>query len=360
MEISDINGSGGAAATRQIRVGDIITGVDGTIIISREDAIKLLAGPAGSECVLRLKRRNSAGAGAGHEIITVKVRRIPPLTEPQKKGDPSIVNTILQKLGWNGGENKVWFNWDMNTGGGGHNLIGGLFSLFSYNMRVKSEFLSKNCATNYVCMLNWIFLIALRLTNSEPKKYTPVNIQELLNNIYANVYGFVDSEVGFHKYFMNPIPSSPPDYIIRVNNNLPKNVFGDATLATIISRIKGELQRSLDDSKSLPTSQPVSASSSRSTSPLPLVTPRTKGTGGAAARANFPSSDGLLMGGGHKKKTRRINRKIDGGHHTIKKHSQRESERGEKWTRRRHHKLRAKRILDRIKTRRPAPVYFSA
>ena len=247
-------------------------------------------------------------------------------------------------MGWNGGENKVWFNWDMNPDGGGHNLIGGLFSLFSYNARKKSDFLSKNCATNYVCMLNWIFLIALRLTNSESKMYTSDHIQELLNNIYVNVYGFVDSEVFFHKYFISPIPSSNPEYIIRVNKNLPKNVFSDATLATIISRIKGELQRSLDDSNTLPTSQPVSASSSRSTSPLGK--PRTG--------AGTP----VLMGGSHKKKTRRINRKID-SHHTIKKHSKRDSKRSEKGTRRRHHKLHAKGRVSHIKTIRSDPVYFS-
>jgi hypothetical protein len=342
MKIIRINGSGGAAASRQVRIDDIILEGDGKQLtsLSEEQVSGALAGPAGSECVLRLKRRNGPGA----EIITVKVRRIPPLPEPQKKGDPSIVNNILQKLGWNGVENKVWFNWDMNPDGGGHNLIGGLFSLFSYNARKKSDFLSKNCATNYVCMLNWIFLIALRLTNSESKMYTPVNIQELLNNIYVNVYGFVDSEVFFHKYFISPIPSSNPEYIIRVNKNLPKNVFGDATLATIISRIKGELQRSLDDSNTLPLSQPVSASSSRSTSPL-----------GKPRTGEGPP---VLMGGGHKKKTRRINRKID-SHHTIKKHSKRDSKRSEKGTRRRHHKLHAKGRVSRIKTIRSDPVYFS-
>lgn len=173
--------------------------------------------------------------------------------------------------------------------------------------------------------------------------YTHVNIQELLNNIYASVYGFVETEQVYQNYFtMSSNPIKVP-YTQRINQNLPKNVFGDATLATIISRIKGELQRNLVES------QPGSASSSRSASPL--GTPRPKGSGGVAARANSPSSDGMLMGGGHKKKTRRINRKIDGGHHTIKKHSVRESERGEKWTRRRHHKLHAKRLLDRIKTR---------
>ena len=199
-------------------------------------------------------------------------------------------------------------------------------------------------------MLNWIFLIALRLTNSEPKMYTPVNIQELLNNIYASVYGFVETEQVYQNYFTMSSNSIKVPYTQRINQNLPKNVFDDATLATMIDRIKGELQRNLDDSK------PVSASSSRSVSPSPLVTPRTKGHGGAAARANSPSSHGILMGGRHKKKTRRINRKIDGGHHTIKKHSNRESERGEKWTRRRHHKLHAKMRSDHIKTLRSARV----
>jgi hypothetical protein len=159
--------------------------------------------------------------------------------------------------------------------------------------------------------------------------YTPVNIQELLNNIYANIYGFVETEQVYQNYFTMSSNSIEVPYTKRINQNLPKNVFGDTTLATMIGRIKGELQRNLVDS------QPGSASSSRSASP----------------RVGGRLGDRI-----HKKKTRRINRKIDGGHHTIKKHSVRESERGEKWTRRRHHKLHAKMILDRIKTRRSARV----
>jgi hypothetical protein len=328
IEITGINGSGGAAATRQIRVGDIISTVDGVSLSdsSEQQVNEKLAGSQGSECVLRLKRRS----GASDEIITVKVRRIPPLPVKNDKISKASVEDILQKLGWIGGENKVWYNPDKDPRAGGNNLIGGLFSLFSYNNRELSTFLSAtSCATNYVCMLNWIFLIALRLTNSEPKMYTPVNIQELLNNIYASVYGFVETEQVYQNYFTMSSNSIKVPYTQRINQNLPKNVFDDATLATMIRRIKGELQRNLDDS------QPGSASSSRSTSP----------------RVGGRLGDRI-----HKKKTRRINRKIDGGHHTIKKHSNRESERGEKWTRRRHHKLHAKMRSDHIKTLRSARV----
>lgn len=324
MVISDINGSGGAAATRQIREGDIITGVDEHTITSKEDAIKLLAGPSGSECLLRLKRYN--GVGADHEIITVKVRRIPPLPEPQKKWNPSIVNNILQKLGWTGSENKVWYNIDKDTRAGGYNLIGGLFSLFSYTNRNLSTFLSaKLCKTNYVCMLNWIFLIALR-TN------ILLVIKELIRNIYTSIYGFILSDMNFQNYFRDVTPFTNV-YIVRVNQNLHNIVFTDRTLEPIISIIRGELQRELDESRPLPSS------------------PR-------SGAASPPPSNIGWVGGSHKKKTRMINRKID-SHHTIKKHSIRESERGGKMTRRRHHKLLAKRRLDRVKTRRSAPVYFS-
>jgi hypothetical protein len=362
MKIIRINGSGGAAASRQVRIDDIILQGDDTKLttLSEEQVSVALAGPPGSECVLRLKRHNGPGPGVGAEIITVKVRRIPPLPVKNEKGSTANVSDILQKLGWNGGENKVWFNWDMNTKGGGYNLIGGLFSLFSYYAREKSDFLSNNCATNYVCMLNWIFLIALRLNNSDPLKFTSDAIQELLNNTYTSVYSFVELEQPFQSFFMTVSSSHSDMYTSRVNTNLDVKIFKDNTLNPIVIRIMGELQRSLDDSKALPTSQPVSASSSRSSSPLPSKTHHSsKGPGGAAARANSPSSHGLLMGGGHKKKTRRINRKIDGNHHTIKKHSKRDSKRSEKGTRRRHHKLHAKGRVSHIKTIRSDPVYFS-
>jgi hypothetical protein len=340
IEITSINGSGGAAATRQIRVGDIISTVDGVSLSdsSEQQVNEKLAGSQGTECVLRLKRRS--GADASDEIITVKVRRIPPLPVKNNKSSNASVEDILQKLGWIGGGNKVWYNTDKDPRATGNKLIGGLFSLFSYNDRILSTFLSvTSCATNYVCMLNWIFLIALRLNNSEPSKFTYGNILELITNIYASVYGFVETEQVYKNYFITiPFNSIKETYIQRTNTNLLNKVFGDTTLAPIVTRIKGELQRSLDDSKSLPTSQPVSASSSRSASPSP----------------SSNVSKGMFMGGGHKKKTRRINRRIDGGHHTIKKHSNRESEHGNKVTRRRHNKLNAKGRVSHIKTLRSA------
>jgi hypothetical protein len=299
-----------------------------------------------------LKRRNGPGA----EIITVKVRRIPPLPVKNEKGSTANVSDILQKLGWNGDTNTVWYNEFMNKTGASRQLQGGLFSLFSFKNRTISQFLHTNCATDYVCMLNWIFLIALRLNNSEPKTFIPVNIQELLKNTYNSVYGFVVSEQPFQTFF---IATSPPTniYIDRVNGNLVKTIFQDATLTPIVNKIKEELSRNLDDSLPFPSSPPVSASSSRSSSPLPTKTqqqplPLPKGPGGAV------TGPSVLMGGSHKKKTRRINRKID-SHHTIKKHSKRDSKRGGKGTRRRHNKLHAKGRVSHIKTIRSDPVYFS-
>jgi hypothetical protein len=341
MKIDGINGSGGAAATRQFKVGDIISEVDGRTVTGLEiEQVKdMLAGASGSQCDLTLTR-----TGVVLPFI-VRVRRIPPLP-------PNNISDILQKLGWVRNTNTVWYNDTVirNTGTG-QVLQGGFFSLFSFKDRKISQFLHTNCETDYVCMLNWIFLIALRLNNSEPLRFTSDDIQELLKNTYNSVYSFVESEQPFQSFFMT-VSSSPSDmYTSRVNTNLDGKIFKDNTLTPIVTRIKGELYH-LDESVPLHSSQPGSASSSRSASP-------SKVPGGSVASSSFQLVEPeLKVGGGHKKKTRRINRKID-SHHTIKKHSKRDSKRGEKGTRRRHNKLRAKGHLSRIKTIRSDPVYFS-
>ena len=277
------------------------------------------------------------------------MRRIPPLP-------PNNISDILQKLGWVRNTNTVWYNDTVirNTGTG-QVLQGGFFSLFSFKDRKISQFLHTNCETDYVCMLNWIFLIALRLNNSEPLRFTSDDIQELLKNTYNSVYSFVESEQPFQSFFMT-VSSSPSDmYTSRVNTNLDGKIFKDNTLNPIVTRIIGELQRNLDESVLLPSSQP----GSRSSSPSLSKTQPSKVPGGSVASSSFQLAESeVKVGGGHKKKTRRINRKID-SHHTIKKHSKRDSKRGGKGTRRRHNKLRAKGHLSRIKTIRSDPVYFS-
>jgi C-terminal processing protease CtpA/Prc len=344
-KIINIVRSGGAAATRQVQVGDIILEVNGRSLLgsTEDDAKSIIAGAPGSECVLTLKRPNV------EQPFIVKVRRIPHLPEKNTPGFNASVRDIITKLGWNGSENKVWYNLD-RVGHTGRSLLG-LFSKFSYDdsRDIFSEFLSATlCKTNYVCMLNWIFLIALRLHHNESNTFTAANIKDLLTTIYSSVCGFVKTDKAtYHQYFTNSTPydGNKRLYVDKANEQVLTKIFSnDPTLRTIVTRIKGELQRGLDESKPLISS------------PRPASPPSGPARPQVVASKQNPGSK--WFGGGHKKKTRRINRKID-SHHTIKKHSNRQSERGGKMTRRRHHKLVAKRRLDRVKTRRSAPVYFS-
>lgn len=73
VQILSINPSGGAAATGQVFVGDIITKINGRTLRTIEEARSLIPGPPGSECSLLLKRTNNFGR---HESIAIIVRRI--------------------------------------------------------------------------------------------------------------------------------------------------------------------------------------------------------------------------------------------------------------------------------------------
>ena len=74
VQILSINPAGGAAATGQVSVGDIISKINGLVLRTIEEARSLIPGPPGSECSLLLKRVSSAtGRSESHAVI---VRRI--------------------------------------------------------------------------------------------------------------------------------------------------------------------------------------------------------------------------------------------------------------------------------------------
>jgi hypothetical protein len=83
VQILSINPSGGAAATGQVFVGDIISKINGRSLRTIEEARSLIPGPPGSECSLLLKRTHSSGR---NESIAVIVRRI----SAAAAGGPSV------------------------------------------------------------------------------------------------------------------------------------------------------------------------------------------------------------------------------------------------------------------------------
>lgn len=83
VQILSVNPSGGAAATGQVFVGDVISKINGRALRTIEEARSLIPGPPGSECSLLLKRTNSFGR---HESIAVIVRRVSVATA----GAPSV------------------------------------------------------------------------------------------------------------------------------------------------------------------------------------------------------------------------------------------------------------------------------
>ena len=99
------------------------------------------------------------------------------------RGKKPTDERILEILGWNKNTNKLLYR---------HNGQG-MFSLFCFDSGSFSPAFSSHCGENYVCMLNWVLILAFRLRIRDPAKYTDAAIEELINNMHDALYGLFET-----------------------------------------------------------------------------------------------------------------------------------------------------------------------
>jgi hypothetical protein len=158
---------------------------------------------------------------------------------------PNVVDDmdkqILQALGWNNGKNTLLFNAKLEVKTATP-TANGLFSKFCYHERIFSDFMFKQCQTDYSCMLNWIIIFAFRLVTHKPEKYKDENIVELIQNLHKTL--FVDIFRGSGD-FVSRFVSGDKNmtfYVESVNKVMSMQVFDDVTLGPLVLGIKEEIK----------------------------------------------------------------------------------------------------------------------
>jgi hypothetical protein len=137
---------------------------------------------------------------------------------------------ILEILGWNKNTNELLYR---------HNGQG-LFSFFCFDdKRNFSPAFSHHCEKNYVCMLNWVLILAFRLRIREPNTYTDAAIEELIKNMHKALYGFVTPE-SMAKNFTR-LDADPNFYTEMSKKNMNTDIFNDVTLTPLVTGIKAQV-----------------------------------------------------------------------------------------------------------------------
>ena len=101
------------------------------------------------------------------------------------KNVPSDEN-LLRILGWTGDENLLLYNKER--------LLRGLFSAFCVDINDKtvSNFFEVNCGSKkYMCMLDWLIIIALHLWYSNKDRYALSMVKTLIRNFHYVLFGFL-------------------------------------------------------------------------------------------------------------------------------------------------------------------------
>jgi hypothetical protein len=154
----------------------------------------------------------------------------------------AIDKQILEALGWDKSENTLLFNAKIYVTKNERPAVVGLFSMFCYHERKFAHFMFPQCQTDYSCMLNWIIIIAVRLVNEEPEKYTNEQIIELIQNLHKTLFG--DIFAG-SSYFVSMFVSEPKNttfYAESVKKLMSSEIFNYVTLQPFVIGIKEKIQ----------------------------------------------------------------------------------------------------------------------
>ena len=188
---------------------------------------------------------------------------------------------ILEILGWNKNTNELLYR---------HNGQG-LFSFFCFDdKRNFSPAFIHHCEKNYVCMLNWVLILAFRLRIREPIKYTDAAIKELIKNMHKALYGFV-TPVSMATNFTR-LDAAPKFYTDMSKKNMNTDIFNDVTLTPLVTGIKAQVPQ-------IPDTKNASLSSyfPKKTTLDPRIRKTTvKLGGGGSLRANSKNPTRKLRG----------------------------------------------------------------
>jgi hypothetical protein len=146
---------------------------------------------------------------------------------------------LLTTLGWNGSENVLLY--DINKIRQGVRVfVQGLFSFFCFNNGDFSVAFSRHCGRNYVCMLNWVIIVAFRLRARDPVTYTDAAIIELIKNMRYALYGFLQTG-SIIDNFTRKTDGNANFYIDGTKKAMTGGIFYDGTLKVLVDGIKGEV-----------------------------------------------------------------------------------------------------------------------
>jgi len=130
--------------------------------------------------------------------------------------------TLLNMFGWNNGVNLLLYNEDKPSRG--------IFSKFCVDIKTQtvSRFFKQKCGLkNYICMLDWLILVALHL------QYLGINkvVKTLIHNIHYVLFGFLnDVATDF-------TVSDESYYSSRVKKLLDGSIFYNPSLLSVIPEI---------------------------------------------------------------------------------------------------------------------------
>jgi len=104
--------------------------------------------------------------------------------------------------------------------------------------------MSRHCQSDYICMLNWVIIIAFRLVRDEPGKYSNEKIVKLIENIHKTLVGEIfhgSGDLANRTFLSDDI--DPLWYSKKVKELMMNKIFDDFALRDIVSGIKEELQK---------------------------------------------------------------------------------------------------------------------
>jgi hypothetical protein len=176
---------------------------------------------------------------------TTALKLIKPRLNPKEGEKAPSDEKLLTMLGWNGTVNELLYDINKRIKGG-IVFVQGLFSFFCFYNGNFSIGFSRHCGRNYVCMLNWVIIVAFRLKIRDPARYTDALIIELIEKMHhalllenSNVGNFIKNTVGNTEVYVTDSKTFMKDYIFD---------YGD--LKVLVEGIKSEIQKIPEPSSS--------------------------------------------------------------------------------------------------------------
>ena len=177
---------------------------------------------------------------------TTALELIKPLLKPKKGETIPSDKKLLTMLGWNGNDNELLYDINKRRKGGGGVFVQGLFSFFCFDNGKFSVGFSRHCGRNYVCMLNWVIIVAFRLKMRDPDIYTDALIIKLIENMHHALW-LKDTNVD---NFTKNTGDNAGLYIVGAKTSMNNGIFNYGDLKVLVEGIKSEVQKIPEPSSS--------------------------------------------------------------------------------------------------------------